>query len=169
MSVLVLVERGEAGVDELSLQALALARTLASNNAVHALAVTTPSDTVSQGDVAQLGEHGVSTLHVAQHDVFGSYAPPAVAQAAVELTERLQPAAIVAAGSERGNEVLAHVAARLDLPFAANCIDAKTGDSTRVTRLRWGGSLLEEADVHGSPALLTVAPHADRARTGDDG
>ena len=28
--------------------------------------------------------------------------------------------AIVAAGSERGNEVLAHVAARLDLPFAAN-------------------------------------------------
>ena len=28
-----------------------------------------------------------------------------------------------------------------------------------MTRLRWGGSLLEEADVHGSPALLTVAPH----------
>ena len=30
----------------------------------------------------------------------------------------------------------------------------------RVTRMRWGGSLLEEAQVHGSPLLLTVAPHA---------
>jgi electron transfer flavoprotein alpha subunit len=29
-----------------------------------------------------------------------------------------------------------------------------------VTRVRWGGSLLEEARVHGSPLLVTVAPHA---------
>ena len=26
--------------------------------------------------------------------------------------------------------------------------------------MRWGGSLLEEARVHGSPLLLTAAPHA---------
>jgi len=26
--------------------------------------------------------------------------------------------------------------------------------------VRWGGSLLEEAELHGRPALLTVAPHA---------
>jgi electron transfer flavoprotein alpha subunit len=64
---------------------------------------------------------------------------------------------VLAAGTESGNEVLAHVAARLDLPFAANCI-AMQGE--RVTRLRWGGSLLEEAAIHGSPALVTVAPHA---------
>ena len=29
-----------------------------------------------------------------------------------------------------------------------------------LTRVRWGGSLLEEARLHGSPALLTVAPQA---------
>jgi electron transfer flavoprotein alpha subunit len=33
------------------------------------------------------------------------------------------------------------------------------GDPAVVTRMRWGGSLLEEARVHGSPLLLTVAPH----------
>jgi len=27
-------------------------------------------------------------------------------------------------------------------------------------RTRWGGSLLEEAQLHGSPALISVAPHA---------
>jgi electron transfer flavoprotein alpha subunit len=34
-----------------------------------------------------------------------------------------------------------------------------------VTRVRWGGSLLEEARVHGSPALLSVAPHMVAAAT----
>ena len=34
------------------------------------------------------------------------------------------------------------------------------GEPLGVTRVRWGGSLLEEAELRGSPALLTVAPHA---------
>ena len=77
-----------------------------------------------------------------------SYAPACVAPSVVELTGRLSPAAVVAAGNEVGNEVMAHVAAKLDLPLAANCIDAAPGDSAAVTRVRWGGSLLEEASLH---------------------
>ena len=150
--MLVVLERTPEGIDELSLQALAFVRELVSDDAVHALSATTPSDTVSQGVPG-------AVQHVAEHEVFGAYAPAAVAQATVELAERLQPDVIVAAGSERGNEVMAHVAARLDQPFAANCTEATAGDPLRVTRLRWGGSLLEEAAIHGSPALLTVAPH----------
>jgi len=68
--------------------------------------------------------------------------------------------AIVAAGSDRGNELLAHVGAILDRPVAAN-VTAVDGDV--VTRQRWGGSLLEEARLHGSPQLMTVAPHTHPA------
>jgi electron transfer flavoprotein alpha subunit len=86
----------------------------------------------------------------------GPYQPAAWAGAlAAEPAE-----AIVAAGSERGNELLAHVAARLDQPFAAN-VTAIDGDV--VTRVRWGGSLLEEARLHGSPRILSVAPHVHPA------
>jgi electron transfer flavoprotein alpha subunit len=67
---------------------------------------------------------------------------------------------VLAPGPDRGNEVLAHVAAELDQPLAANCVAAALGEPATVTRVRWGGSLLEEARVHGSPVLLTVAPHA---------
>src|SRR5207245_11198144 len=67
---------------------------------------------------------------------------------------------IAAAGTDRGNELLAHVAASLDEPFAAN-VTAIDGDV--VTRIRWGGSLLEEARLHGSPRILTVAPHTQPA------
>jgi electron transfer flavoprotein alpha subunit len=68
--------------------------------------------------------------------------------------------AIVAPGSDRGDELLAHVGSILDQPVAANVISI-AGDV--VTRQRWGGSLLEEARLHGSPQLLTVAPHTHPA------
>ena len=56
--------------------------------------------------------------------------------------------------------MLAHVAARRDLPFAANCTAVHGADAPlTVTRVRWGGSLLEEARVHGPLPLLSVAPH----------
>jgi electron transfer flavoprotein alpha subunit len=86
----------------------------------------------------------------------GAYQPAAWAR-----TLAVQEAdAIVAAGSDRGDELLAHVGALLDRPVAAN-VTAIAGDV--VTRQRWGGSLLEEARLHGSPQLLTVAPHTQPA------
>ncbi len=90
--------------------------------------------------------------------VEGPYAPGAWAKTITAAAEGAD--AIVAAGSERGNEVLAHVAARLDQPFAANVTRI---DGDVVTRVRWGGSLLEEARVHGSPLILSVAPHVHAA------
>ncbi len=141
--VLVYVE--EPG--DLTQQTLAFARML--GEPLHAFAL---------GETVPIG--GVETLHVAEGDVFSAYAPAAIARALVELVERLSPSAVVAAGTDRGNEVLAHVAAKLDLPFAANCTAATPGDPLLVTRVRWGGSLLEEARLHGAVKLLTVQPHS---------
>jgi electron transfer flavoprotein alpha subunit len=89
-----------------------------------------------------------------------AYAPAAWAASVVDAAQQRSSAAVIGPGSDRGNELLAHVAAQLDLPMAANCTSAELGDPASVTRIRWGGSLLEEARVHGSPLLLTVAPHA---------
>jgi electron transfer flavoprotein alpha subunit len=89
-----------------------------------------------------------------------AYAPAGWAQALRGAIEAGGPSAVLAPGTERGNEVLAHVAAALDLPMAANCVSVTPGDPATVTRIRWGGSLLEEARIHGSPVLATVAAHA---------
>jgi electron transfer flavoprotein alpha subunit len=87
----------------------------------------------------------------------GSYAPGAWATALIEAAGADD---IVAPGSERGNEILAHVAAQLDLPMAANVTEVR-GDE--VTRQRWGGTLLEEARIHAERRLLTAAPFAFEA------
>lgn len=152
--ILVYAGFGAAGRDETARQALAFARAYGSGEPVHAL---WPCDTVSQGEVPPLA---VDSLHVAAHELFSSYAPAAAARSLAALVARLAPAAVVAAGTERGNEVMARLAAILDEPLAANCVAATAGDPARVTRVRWGGSVLEEADLHGSPKLLTVQPHA---------
>lgn len=140
MTALVYVE--EPG--ELTQQALAFARSLGE-----------PLEAVCAGGPVPVT--GVETVHVAGGDAFASYAPRAIARAVVQIAETTTPSAIVAAGTARGNEVLAHVAALTDVPFAANCISV---DGFSVTRVRWGGSLLEEARLDGEPRLLTVQPHA---------
>jgi electron transfer flavoprotein alpha subunit len=92
--------------------------------------------------------------------VEGPYAPAAWGAALAEVVREHSPPAVLAPGSDRGNELLAHVGALLDLPMAANCIAATLEHPASVTRVRWGGSLLEEARVHGTPLLATVAAHA---------
>jgi electron transfer flavoprotein alpha subunit len=149
MPVLVLVEPGE----ELSLQALTLARDLGSP--VHAVSVGDPG--------TELGAYGVETLHLVEDDRLTAYAPAAWAACLEQLIDQLSPTAVVAAGTNRGNEVLGHLAARRDLPFAANVI--ATGSDGTVTRVRWGGSLLEEARIDSDVKLLTVAPHMVEAST----
>jgi electron transfer flavoprotein alpha subunit len=109
---------------------------------------------------AGLGAYGVGRVHRVQHAGLGDYAPEAWAAALAALAAALSPAALLAAGSDRGNEVLAHLAARLDLPFAANVTHADPGPPFTVTRVRWGGSLLEDAALHGAVKLLSVSPHA---------
>jgi electron transfer flavoprotein alpha subunit len=161
MSVLALVEHEGGQVDELSLQALSLARELAGGEPLTALLVGEGGREAS----AQLGSAGVAGALVAEDERLGAYAPGAWARSVTDALERTGAGGVVAAGTNRGNEVLSHVAARLDQPFAANCTQVRGGSPLEVTRVRWGGSLLEEARVHGSPSLLSVAPHTVAAAT----
>jgi electron transfer flavoprotein alpha subunit len=146
--ILVLVEHVEGKPADPSLQALTLARSF--GQPVHALLV---------GSAADLTQHGVAVVHVAEHVALGAFVPEAWASILGELADRLEANAVFAAGTERGNEVMARLAARTGLPLAANCVAVSPGPPVTLTRLRWGGSLLEEARLHGPRPLITVAPH----------
>ena len=152
--VLVLVTTPGGPADEVSLQALALAGRLAPDGRVHALIIG------NEAAAAGLGAWGAAEVHVASHPGLATPAPDAVARILVDLASRVGATTIVGPGTEAGNTILARAAARADLPFAANCVAVTPGDPTTVTRLRWGGSLLEEAAVRAAGLVLTVAAHA---------
>ena len=158
-AVLLFVEHVGGEPDRLSLEAVAVARRIAATlGGVPVEAVVLGSRAGSTA--ASLGAHGVATVHAAADPRLDTYAPVAWAAALRAAAEERSPAAVIAAGSDRGNEVLAHVAARTGLPMAANVLSIEPGPSWRIVRQRWAGSLLEDAALDAPIRLLSVAPHA---------
>lgn len=154
--VLVLVEVVDGAPDRLSLEALGFAASL--GGAVDAAIVGTPG---VAGAAGGLGAHGVATAYVVEDERLADYSAAAVASGLASiLASGPSWDAVVAPGSERATEVLAHLAARSGAMLAANVVAAEPGERWRITRQRWAGSLLEEAWLDGSPKLLTVAAHA---------
>ena len=182
MTVLCLVELdGDGGgAADASLRALTFSQALAATEAQPATrsmshpAGLDPLDVTSSGvtaaifapeaavSAAVLAAYGVTGGYAVESDRLAGYAPLAWARALAELVKVSAATAVVAAATDRGNEVLAHLAAITGLPMAANCVSAsRTGDGTyQLVRQRWGGSLLEDALLDALPALLTVAVDA---------
>ena len=158
MTVLTFVEQEDGTLSGTSRKVLTFARGLAesSGTALHAATIGTATDETSKA----LSEQGVATVHQVTHDLLDDYAPEGWAAAVTQLIDDRSPTVVIGPGTARGGEVLAHVAARLDLPLATNCtaVRAVTG-GWELTRLRWGGVLLEDARLEATTALLTAAPH----------
>jgi electron transfer flavoprotein alpha subunit len=139
------------------LQALTLARKLATdmNTTLEAVIIGEEARSISQ----ELQQYGVSKTTIVTHSNLTDYAPEAWAESLVSLAKSKSASAVIAPGTERGNEVLAYVAAKLDAPMAANITSLKAAEPLELTRIRWGGSLLEDATLAGDIKLLSVAPH----------
>jgi len=103
-------------------------------------------------------------VHSVSADAVTPFAPDALAAVLQLAADDLNAGAVFAAGTDRGNDVLARLAARSGLPLAANVVAADP--SGAVTRQRWGGSLLETAHLHSGRLLVTVAPFAVRVVAG---
>ena len=114
---------------------------------------------VSPASLETLGAFGVSQAHSIQSEDLTCYAPVAWARVLIGLASSLQVSAVVAAGTDRGNEVMAHAGALAGMPMVANCLNASRSGLTTLSlsRQRWAGSLLEDAVVDAPLILLTVA------------
>lgn len=155
--VLVLVETDEQGVTEVSQETLTFARGLGGE--VHAIVVGDGPP----GLLDQLGTYGVATVHHADGEAFTSYAAAAWA-AAVAAAAAGGASTVMASGTPRGNEVLAHVAVRLGVAMAANVVAIDSTDPLVVSRQVLGGAALEELPLADQVAVLTVAGHACQAQ-----
>ena len=154
--ILVFVETDASGATEVSRETVTFARTLAerAGEPLHAVIVGNRPD----GVVDELGSYGVTEIHHAVGEAF-SYYGGAVWAAAVQAAAT-DADAVLAPGTPRGMEVAAHLAARLDVPMAANVVGVQNTGPLRVNRQVVGGSVLEEMVLPERPAVLTVAGHA---------
>lgn len=160
--ILALITSDRGVVEETAWQALTLARNLAGDLGMPLHAVTI-GDAVDPGSLG-----GVAVIHQITHEGLDDYSPAAWGAGVAQLFESLSPIAVIAIGSERGNEVMAHVGAITELPMVANVREATPGDGVwNMTRTRWGGSLLEEATLEAPVKLFTVTEHAVENEPGE--
>jgi len=164
--LLVILEHDRGGLVESAREALTFGRVLAEKMDTKLDAALIGSD--DDGIVAAAGEYGAETVHTCVHDVVSDYGPDAFGAVVAQMIESLSPDAVLACGSDRGNEVMAQAAARLDVPFVANCTDVTPGDSWSLTRVQWGGSLLEDSTLTAEVPLLTCGLHSVAAEPGGD-
>jgi len=150
MTALVLVELDGGAPADASLRALTLARSLGDVGAV-VFADSAPADA--------LAAYGVTDVYLIESSSLEGYAPAAWARTLGGLATETGATAVLAAGTDRGNEVLAHLGAITGLPMAANCtlVTPDGGQAHRLVRHRWAGLLLEDAVMEAPVALFTVA------------
>ncbi|HET7387997.1 MAG TPA: electron transfer flavoprotein subunit alpha/FixB family protein [Nocardioidaceae bacterium] len=157
---LVWVETAGGAVTETSLEALSFARGLGAP--VYAVLVEAGD---GAGATSRLGEYGVERVLRVGGEAFEAYAAAAWAGAVVAATRSLASESVVlAAGTPRGNEVMAHVACRLEVAMAANVVAVDGQSPLTVSRQVLGGSVLEQMQLPDEIAVLTVAGHAVEAQ-----
>ncbi|MGB0100432.1 MAG: electron transfer flavoprotein subunit alpha/FixB family protein [Nocardioides sp.] len=161
--ILVLVETTPAGeAVEVSREAVTFARSLSSAGG------GVPIDVVLVGEPGAaltelLAAYGVRRVHALTGAAFDAFAGAAWASGVLSVRESAGSVVVLAAGTPRGNEVMAHVAARAGVPMAANVLSFDGLSPFVVTRQVVGGAALEEMALPARPAVLTVAGHAVEA------
>ncbi|TNM49529.1 electron transfer flavoprotein subunit alpha/FixB family protein [Nocardioides albidus] len=163
--ILVLIETDATGAVEVSRETLTFARDLSAAGGgvpIDAVVVGDPAGSVDEL-ASQLAAYGVRDVHHATGDAFSAYGGAAWASAVQSVRETTGSVVVTAAGTPRGMEVMAHLAARLGVAMAANVVAFDGLAPFTVTRQVVGGSVLEDMVLDQRPAVFTVAGHAVEA------
>ena len=161
--ILVLVEKTLDGAAvEVSLETLTFARSLSEAGG------GVPVDAVVVGDVpvglqTQLAAYGVRELHHLTGVGFEAFSGAAWASGIESVLATTRSVVVTAAGTPRGGEVLAHLAARGGVAMAANVLSFNGLAPFVVNRQVVGGQAVEETAISTRPTLFTVAGHAVEA------
>lgn len=168
--LLTVLEHDRGAMAEAAREALTFGRGLAESLGADMEALLIGSDDPAL--VAEAGAYGAATVHTVMNPVLSDFGPEAWGETVARAAGELTPATVLAGGSERSNEVMAQAAARLDLPLVSNCTainpsgggadgsSAGDSDGWSITRIQWGGSLLEDVTLTASLPLITCGLHA---------
>ena len=153
--ILALIEHDRGIISPYSLQLLTYAHTLAESDSTVVKAVVIGQNV--QALTSELSRYSPDGIILIEDERLENFNGEAWAECIIQLAEAKEPSIIMAAATDKGNEVLAHVSARLDLPMSAYTSAIQGGAEKKITRLRWGSSLLEETVLQGKALLITIA------------
>ncbi len=156
--VLAVLEQRDGALRKVSHEVVTGARRLADalGGEVHALVLAAGA---VQGTDAS-GRYGADKVITATHAGFAQYAAEGFTRAVAERAKAGGYGAIVFSASAQGKDLAPRVAARLDVPLAADVTDVTVdGGKVVVTRPVYAGKALLKVKVTVTPAVVSLRPN----------
>ena len=170
-NVLAVVEQRDGALRKVSFEVVTAARTIAEavGGEAHALLIG-PAGVASAAP--DLGRYGAARVHVAEGESVAQYVPDAYAATVAAAARAGDWYAIVFAASATGRDLAPRVAAKLDVPLAADvtALDVEGGDLV-VTRPVYAGRAFAQLTIDATPRLVSIRPNTflaqERAASGE--
>ncbi len=108
-----------------------------------------------------LGAYGADRIWAADDPALGEYTVDAYANVVADLIRKTDPTLILMGATSQGKELAARLAARLHAPLAMDCVAlAVDGGKITATRPMYGGKVLADLALNGSPGIIAFRPNA---------
>lgn len=159
--ILAVVEQRDGALRKVSNEVVGAARTIADAVGAEVHAVLIGPAGVA-GSAGELGRYGADRVLVVENDALANYSPD-VAAATIAAQAAGDTFAVVFAASAQGRDLAPRVAAKLDVPLAADvtAIDASGGE-LKVTRPVYSGRAFATIAFSGGPRLISIRPNVFR-------
>ncbi len=110
---------------------------------------------------SQAAEYGADRILVVDDDGLKDGLADACIQAVAQLVAASDPAVVLIGATSLGKDIAARLSARLNAPMAMDCVDVRAdGDRIVATRPMYGGKVLADVSLSGSPAIVAIRPRA---------
>ena len=157
--ILAFTEQVDGTFKKISFEAISTAQQIAEKLGGPTIAAVMGSGIMSI--VGQAAEYGAERILVADHAGLKDGLVDAFVQAAAQLVQKADPAVVVIGATALGKDIAARLSARLNAPLAMDCVDVRVdGDKIVATRPMYGGKVLADVSLNGTPGIVAIRPRA---------
>ncbi len=110
---------------------------------------------------AGAAEYGADRILAADDDALAEYTTDAYAEVCAGVIASENPAIVITGASTQGKDLMARLSARLKAALATDCVALALEDGRLLaSRYMYGGKILADVRLSGSPQLVTIRPNA---------
>jgi len=109
----------------------------------------------------ELDQYGANRIIVAQSPALSEYLTDAYTTVIADYITKENPAVVILGASTQGKDLSARLSARLNAPLAMDCVAVRFEENNLIaTRPMYGGKILADVALDGSPQILAIRPNA---------
>ncbi|KPJ76077.1 MAG: electron transfer flavoprotein subunit alpha [Deltaproteobacteria bacterium SG8_13] len=159
MSVLAIAEQRDGTFRKVTYEVVSEARRVADSLGTDLAAVVLGSGV--EAIAGELGKYGADKVLVADHPALAEQITEPYTNVIADIAGKQSAEVLVIGASSQGKDLAARLAARLNAGLAMDCVAVTVeGGNVAATRPMYGGKVLAEVALNGSPKIVAVRPNA---------